>query len=324
MGKRNDSDRERVDPHPHNKKKKGRKRILKLEAAVQELQQQNCCMQKQISELVGKSDGRIQQQKVQDSTIVLLPPSSHTNGSITAEYKLVIKSKVSDIVYIGQPIGTMEGNGITVAVEDLDGNQVPADHRLAKVKVELVVVEADSYDNVQDWTEDEFEKSLIKTDIANEKIKGAIFQLKDGKGVHGSTRIHKSSNKQHVRLGVKVHGLSTERVLEGVSNSFFVRHWPRAQKTEQESLQRSEITQNSPKKNAGGKRRATTKTQLPMANALAPEQDQYYAASPSEKQGKGNEPRSRKQATSLDSFKGGTTSNGDTETDATMGPSVST
>ena len=60
-----------------------------------------------------------------------------------------------------------------------------------------------------------------------EKIKSAIFQLKDEKCVHESAKVHKTSNKQYVMLGgkgLKVIKENGERVMEGVSNSFFVQH----------------------------------------------------------------------------------------------------
>lgn len=249
-----------------DKNKESDQQNLLLSHLVEEVRwykQQKFFIQERIDELEGKI-ASIQQQ-VQESPIAPPPPSSHADESITAKYKLVIRSVVSEIVHIGRPIGTTEGNGITVAVEDLHGNQIAAGHHLASLKVELVVVKAEFYENVWDWTKDEFEASIIKTDTAKEKIKSAIFQLKDGKGVHENTRIHKSSNKQYVKLGVKVIEHTGERVLEGVSNSFFVQHRPRGKKSKEESSPRPR-RENSPTKERGGKRRATNNAPLPIGN----------------------------------------------------------
>lgn len=241
---------------------------------VRWLKQQKCSIQERINELEGKIASI--QQHVQESPIAPPPPSSHADESITAKYKLVIRSVVSEIVHIGRPIGTTEGNGITVAVEDLHGNQIAAGHHLASLKVELVVVKAEFYENVWDWTKDEFEASVIKTDTAKEKIKSAIFQLKDGKGVHENTRIHKSSNKQYVKLGVKVIEHTGERVLEGVSNSFFVQHRPRGKKSKEESSPRPR-RENSPTKERGEKRRATNNALLLMEEAVLRRQPSQHA-----------------------------------------------
>ncbi|XP_020197372.1 uncharacterized protein [Aegilops tauschii subsp. strangulata] len=277
------------------KNKESDQQNLPLSLLVEEvrwLKEQKCSIEERIDKLESKI-ASIQQQ-AQETPIAPPPLSSQADESITTKYKLVIRSVVNEIVHIGCPIGTWEGNGITVVVEDLQGNQIAAGHHLASLKVELVVVKAEFYENVWDWTKDEFEASVIKTDSVKEKIKSAIFQLKDGKGVHENTRIHKSSNKQYVKLGVKVIEHTGERVLEGVSNSFFVQHRPRGNKSKEGSSPRSRRENSPTKERRGGKRRATN-------NGLVPLELPVFSRQPSQHVG---------------------TSNAGTDTDTSMGTDV--
>lgn len=143
----------------------------------------------------------------------------------TTKYKLVIKSEVSEIVHVGRPIGTPDGKGITVAMEDFLGNQVAAGHNLASVIIELVLLDGKFFnESVWDWPEEKFEESIIRAPNQKQVIDKPIFQLKDGKYSYNLATINMSSKKRPVKLGVRVHDDQIkERVLEGVSNSFFVR-----------------------------------------------------------------------------------------------------
>lgn len=124
-----------------------------------------------------------------------------------------------------------------------DGEQVKKDDKLAKVKVQLVVLDDDFYiddkhNSRPSWPLKDFTDHCLHLNENNPTKKIMVvdkgeFRLSEGSGApHKAATIKLNSNKKLVKLGVMIHpedypDLGVTRVLEGVSNSFLVKDPPR-------------------------------------------------------------------------------------------------
>lgn len=151
-------------------------------------------------------------------------------------YRLEFTCEVNDEIEKGQIIETKNhGKTISVAMYD-DYNQIVKTDPLSSSTVMLVVVngEFNQHGNQYNWLRKDFERNIkrprektsAKEDM-NQSIESivsnCVFKLDCGVKSHtGATILYNSSNKK-VRLGVMVLSPTEERVLEGLSNPFFVR-----------------------------------------------------------------------------------------------------
>ncbi|TKW02446.2 hypothetical protein SEVIR_8G239000v4 [Setaria viridis] len=152
-------------------------------------------------------------------------PRSQSNQLQPPRYRLVFTSGNIDTIEKGQTID------ISVALVEGNNDQTVENGPLASATVELVVVNAEfnEHDNQHNWSREDFESYVKKPrrgnvdQSARSIVSNGRFNLVDGAKCHrGSTIFENSSNKK-VRLGVIVVSPTEERVLEGLSNSFFVR-----------------------------------------------------------------------------------------------------
>jgi len=143
-------------------------------------------------------------------------------------YRLVFKSGLTDKIEKGQPIN------ISVAL--VDGNDRTVENGpLASATVELVVVNAEfnQHNNKYSWSREDFEINIKKAQGNSEAVdvdqslKSIVsdgrFNLVQGIQCHSGSKIFRNSGNKKVRLGVMVVSPTEERVLEGLSNAFFVR-----------------------------------------------------------------------------------------------------
>ena len=142
-------------------------------------------------------------------------------------YKLKFTSEVTEKIEKGQSID------ISVAlVEYNNEGRIVEDEPLASATVELVVVKAEfnQHDNQYNWSIEDFERNIKKPNSAaggvDQSVKSIVsngrFNLVHGVKCHSGSKIFSNSSNKKVRLGVRVVS-PTERVLEGLSNAFFVR-----------------------------------------------------------------------------------------------------
>jgi len=125
---------------------------------------------------------------------------------------------------------------IHVALVDNSGQTVK-NGPLASATVELVVVNAqfNQHNNQYNWSRQDFESNIIKkarernsaTGDVDQSVKSIVsngrFNLVQGFMHHCGSEIFSNSGNKKVRLGVMVVSPTQERVLEGLSNPFFVR-----------------------------------------------------------------------------------------------------
>jgi hypothetical protein len=111
-----------------------------------------------------------------------------------------------------------------IEVEMRDGDKpIAHDHPLASVKVNLVLVNADSFHNIskKPWSPGEFRNTLWNPE--NTKLlKNDIFRLNGGRAIQPKVIITQGTTRSFIRLGVMVEGLGSEEVFEGISNPFKV------------------------------------------------------------------------------------------------------
>ena len=146
-------------------------------------------------------------------------------------YRLVFKSGVTNKIEKGQIID------ISVALVDGTNDQTVENGPLASATVELVVVNAqfNQHNNQYNWSRQDFESNIIKkarernsaTGDVDQSVKSIVsngrFNLVQGFMHHCGSEIFSNSGNKKVRLGVMVISPKEYRVLEGLSNPFFVR-----------------------------------------------------------------------------------------------------
>ncbi|XP_039777975.1 uncharacterized protein LOC120645239 isoform X2 [Panicum virgatum] len=156
---------------------------------------------------------------------------SQSNQVQQPRYKLKFTSEVTEKIEKGQSID------ISVAlVEYNNEDQTVEDEPLASAIVELVVVNAEfnQHDNQYNWSREDFERNIKKARQPNsaaggvdQSVKSIVsngrFNLAHGVKSHSGSKIFSNSSNKKVRLGVMVVSPTEERVLEGLSNPFFVR-----------------------------------------------------------------------------------------------------
>jgi len=124
---------------------------------------------------------------------------------------------------------------IHVALVDNSGQTVK-NGPLASATVELVVIDAkfNQNDNQYNWSIEDFRSNIkkarqgnsatVNVDQSGESIvSNGRFNLENGDKRHRDISIFSNSGNKKVRLGVMVVSPTQERVLEGLSNPFFVR-----------------------------------------------------------------------------------------------------
>ncbi|CAN6373499.1 unnamed protein product [Urochloa humidicola] len=126
---------------------------------------------------------------------------------------------------------------ISIALVEKINGQTVESGPLASATVELVVVDAqfNKHGNQYSWSREEFESGIIKkaqqgnsamTDV-DQPIKSIVsngqFNLAVGFKSHSDSTIFCNSSNKKIRLGVMVVSPTEERVLEGLSNPFYVR-----------------------------------------------------------------------------------------------------
>jgi hypothetical protein len=147
-------------------------------------------------------------------------------------YRLVFTSGEIERIEKGKIVET------SVALVDGNNGQTVKDGPLASATVELVVVNAEfnQHDNEYNWSREDFERNIIKKaqqgnssaigDV-DQSVKSIVsngrFNLVRGAKLHSGSTIFSNSSNRKVRLGVMVVSPMEARVLEGLSNPFFVR-----------------------------------------------------------------------------------------------------
>ncbi|KAL6908137.1 hypothetical protein ACP4OV_002307 [Aristida adscensionis] len=161
---------------------------------------------------------------------------SETNQVQPPRYRLEFTCEVKDEIEKEQIIETKtQGKTISVALYD-DHNQIVETGPLASAKVKLVVVngEFNQHGNQYNWSRQDFERNIkrprqgnLATGDANQSaesiVKNCFFDLVGGVKSHGDATILYNSSNKKVKLGVMIVSPMEERVLEGLSNPFFVR-----------------------------------------------------------------------------------------------------
>ncbi|CAO2150117.1 unnamed protein product [Urochloa humidicola] len=126
---------------------------------------------------------------------------------------------------------------ISIALVEKINGQTVESGPLASATVELVVVDAqfNKHGNQYSWSREEFESSIIKKaqqgnlamrDVdqpSKSIVSNGQFNLAVGFKSHSDSTIFCNSSNKKIRLGVMVVSPTEERVLEGLSNSFYVR-----------------------------------------------------------------------------------------------------
>lgn len=151
--------------------------------------------------------------------------SQRSQLSQSTRFRLVIETSVGRTIYKKETVETEDGGGHIKVVMYDGGNPIASDHRLASVRVELVVIEG-GFDEMRDsWSKEEFEKSIIKprrTTTLTSLVKNGTFNLIGGSCDHEGAIIMDNSQQREVKLGVRITVPTETRVLEGVSNPFKV------------------------------------------------------------------------------------------------------
>lgn len=155
---------------------------------------------------------------------------SQLNQVQLPKYRLIFTSGEIDKIEKGKIIK------ISVAlVDNYNNDQIVQDGPLASAAVELVVVNAEfnQHDNQYNWSREDFERNIKKAQQGNsttgdgDSVKSIVsngrFNLFQGAKCHNGSTIFSNSSNKKVRLAVMVVSPTKERVLEGLSNPFFVR-----------------------------------------------------------------------------------------------------
>jgi hypothetical protein len=146
-------------------------------------------------------------------------------------YRLVFTSGEIDRIEKGKIVE------ISVALVDGNNGQTVENGPLASATVELVVVNAEfnQHDNEYNWSREDFERNIIKKARQGNSAMGDVdqsvksivsngrFNLVHGAKRHSGSTIFINSSNKKVRFGVMVVSPMEARVLEGLSNPFFVR-----------------------------------------------------------------------------------------------------
>ncbi|KAF7033919.1 hypothetical protein CFC21_044986 [Triticum aestivum] len=152
-------------------------------------------------------------------------PSQRSQLSQSTRFRLVIENSVSRTIYKKGTIETEDGGGHIKVVMYDGGNPIASNHRLASVRVEIVVIEG-GFDEKRDlWSKEEFEESIMKprrTTTLTSLVKNGTFNLIAGSCDHEGAIIMDNSQQREVKLGVRITVPTETRVLEGVSNPFKV------------------------------------------------------------------------------------------------------
>ncbi|XP_037416284.1 uncharacterized protein LOC119278984 isoform X2 [Triticum dicoccoides] len=152
-------------------------------------------------------------------------PSQRSQLSQSTRFRLVIENSVSRTIYKKETIETVDGGGHIKVVMYDGGNPIASDHRLASVRVELVVIEGGFDEKRDSWSKEEFEERIIKprrTTTLTSLVKNGAFNLIGGSCDHEGAIIMDNSQQREVKLGVRITVPTETRVLEGVSNPFKV------------------------------------------------------------------------------------------------------
>ncbi|CAD6252812.1 unnamed protein product [Miscanthus lutarioriparius] len=157
-------------------------------------------------------------------------PRSQPSQIKSPSYRLVFRSQVAEKIEKGQSIE------ISVALVDSNSDQTVENGPLASATVELVVINAEfnQHDNQYNWSREDFESNVKKSRQGNptmgdadQPVKSIVsngrFNLVHGAKLHSGSTIFSNSSNKKVRLGVMVVLPTEERVLEGLSNPFYVR-----------------------------------------------------------------------------------------------------
>ncbi|KAL6908139.1 hypothetical protein ACP4OV_002309 [Aristida adscensionis] len=161
---------------------------------------------------------------------------SEPNQVQPPRYRLEFTCEVKDEIEKDKIIETKpDGKMIYVVLKD-DQNQIVNTGPLASAKVKLVVVngEFNQHGNQCSWSRKEFLGNIKRPRKGNSAmgdvnktaesiVKNCFFDLVGGVGSHGDAKILYNSSNKKVRLAAMVVSPTEERVLEGLSNPFFVR-----------------------------------------------------------------------------------------------------
>jgi hypothetical protein len=140
---------------------------------------------------------------------------------------------------IGNTVEKGENIEINVTLVDVNSGFTVENGPLASATVELVVVNAEfnQHDNQHNWSREDFERHIVTkqnpptatttTNVCRQSVKSIVsngrFNLVRGANCHRASTIFSNSSNKKVRLGVMVVSPTEERVLEGLSDPFFVR-----------------------------------------------------------------------------------------------------
>jgi hypothetical protein len=125
---------------------------------------------------------------------------------------------------------------IHVALVDSNSRQTVKNGPLASATVELVVIDSkfNENNNQHNWSIKDFRSYIKKAKPRNPATANVVesgtsivsngrFNLENGDKHHCDFSIFENSGNKRFRLGVMVVSTTQERVLEGLSNPFFVR-----------------------------------------------------------------------------------------------------
>ncbi|KAL6908138.1 hypothetical protein ACP4OV_002308 [Aristida adscensionis] len=161
---------------------------------------------------------------------------SESNQAQPPRYRLEFTCEVNDEIEKDKIIETKpHGEMIGVALKD-DQNQIVDTGPLASAKVKLVVVngEFNQHGNRCNWSKNDFLRHIQRprkgksamgdvNQAAESIVENCFFDLVSGVKIHGDAKILENSGNKRVRLAVMMVSPTEERVLEGLSNLFFVR-----------------------------------------------------------------------------------------------------
>ncbi|KAL6653962.1 hypothetical protein ACP70R_007427 [Stipagrostis hirtigluma subsp. patula] len=206
-----------------------------IKQMLEELKDDTTKMRKQLKELTESHNKLCKQLEV------------HINGSSADDsaasriesrprYRLEFTCEMDDSIEKGQIIKTKtHGKMICVAMKD-DHDRIVDTGPLASARVKLVVIngEFNQHGSQCNWSRKDFESNIKRPRQGNSVtgdmnqptesiVKNCLFNLVDGVKSHSDATILYNSGNKKVRLGVMVVSPMEERVLEGLSNAFYVR-----------------------------------------------------------------------------------------------------
>jgi len=205
----------------------------KLTEDTNKMQKQLNKLTKSHNELCKQLELHINRSSGDDSSA---PRSEMKQAQQPPKYRLEFTCEVNDEIEKGQIIET-KNNGKTISVVLYDDhNQIVAAGPFASASVMLVVVngEFNQHGNQYNWSRKDFERNIKRPRQGNSVmedehhpvesiVSNCVFKLDGGVKRHSDATILYNSSNKKVRLGVMVLSPTDERVLEGLSNLFFVR-----------------------------------------------------------------------------------------------------